>query len=180
MLASVRNALLEGEGIGMEGLQACDDTVEAAAKLMSKVSSVLRAAKLNNQESGVFHPLSPEAEDSWRSLSRLAKRVRSIDGDEEDTNFLMRARSIEHRLSDAVANEPKLSLANSKVTSLEKVRSSMYLVAPLALTQYVSFYCRVLLRGLKRLQCKMLVFRSWKNCSRNPAPNRRLLRSPVR
>jgi len=120
VLESVRKALLEGDGISMDELKATDVTVEAAAKLMSQVSSVLRAAKLNTQENGMFHPLSPEAQDSWYSLSRLATKVRAIDGDSEDTNFLMRARSIEHRMADAVANEPKLSLANSKVSSLEK------------------------------------------------------------
>lgn len=120
LLESTRNVLLEGDGILMNELKAIDVTVEAAAKLMSQVSSVLRATKLNNQENGVFHPLSPEAQDSWYSLSRLARKVRAIDGDSEDINFLMRARSIEHRMADAVANEPKLSLANSKVSSLEK------------------------------------------------------------
>jgi dynactin 1 len=122
VLSNVRKALLEvDEGITAEMLRACDASVEEAIKQMSKVSSVFRASKLNNHEPGVFHPLSPETKDSWSGLTRLAKRVRSIDGDEEDTNYLMRARSIEHRLADAVANEPKLLLANSKVSSLEKV-----------------------------------------------------------
>lgn len=120
LLETIGNVLLEGDGISMDEVKASDVAVDAAAKLMSQVASVLRAAKLNNQENGVFHPLSPEAQDSWDSLSRLARKIRAIDGDSEDTNFLMRARSIEHRMADAVANEPKLSLANSKVSNLEK------------------------------------------------------------
>ena len=38
----------------------------------------------------------------------------------EDVNFLIRARSIEQSLEQAVEKEPKLALANAKVASLEK------------------------------------------------------------
>lgn len=184
LLANIRTALLEGDGIAADGLQACDGTAEAAAKMMSKLSSVLRAAKLNNHENGVFHPLSAESKDTWDGLSRLAKHVRSIDGDEEDTNYLMRARNIEHRLSDAVANEPKLSLANSKVASLEKVGCCQVLVLSLTFGAYSTMLiylpsCRAWLRGPRRLQCRMLVFRSWRSCLQNQAPNLPLLRLTV-
>ncbi|CAB9517569.1 CAP-Gly domain [Seminavis robusta] len=118
--ARVRTSFLEADRISVADIRGCAADAEAAAKLLSQFSTVLRAAKLNSEEVGCYHPLSPEARDSWYGLSRLARSVRTVDGDEDDVNFLMRARSIEHRLSEAVANEPKLSLANSKVTSLEK------------------------------------------------------------
>lgn len=120
VLTGVRKALLEGDGVSTADLKACDAAADATSKAMSQFSSLLRSAKLNTHESGHFHPLSPERKDSWYAVSRLAKRVRAVDGDEDDINFQMRARLIEHRLSEAVINVPKLSLANAKVTSLEK------------------------------------------------------------
>lgn len=50
----------------------------------------------------------------------LARTIRSKDGDEDDVNYLVRARTIENSLEDAVESVPELSLAKTKVSSLEK------------------------------------------------------------
>lgn len=50
----------------------------------------------------------------------LARTIRSKDGDEDDVNFLVRARTIENTLEDAVESVPELSLAKTKLSSLEK------------------------------------------------------------
>ena len=130
VVAETRKALLDEEGINVEGMKACENAVEEFGKAMSQLSSELRSAKLNADDTDLFHPLSPEASDIWRGVSRLARHVRSTDGDEDDVNFLLRAASIEQRLAEAVNNEPKLSMANAKVASLEKVsfREGMSLV----------------------------------------------------
>ena len=137
LLAGIREIVLESDSITLDSLKTCDDTAEAAVKLMSQFSSALRAAKLNVEDSGHFHPLSPESVDSWNSLSQLALQLRAVDGDEDDVNFLMRARAIEHRLSEAIDSEPKLLVANSKVNSLEKVRLCYLLVYSLGVDAFV-------------------------------------------
>ena len=175
LLTEIRKAMLEGEGVTLDELKACDDTAEAVMKLMSQFSSALRSAKLNTEESGYFHPLSPEAADTWNGLSRLAMQLRAVDGDEEDINFLLRARTIEHRLSEAVDNEPKLLLANSKVTSLEKVRRRWCSLCNVFLTVCALLnlkFCsprRALLRDQRRSQCRTPVFLSSRRCSQNRA-----------
>ena len=50
----------------------------------------------------------------------LARTIRSKDGDEDDINYLVRARTIENNLEDAVECVPELSLAKAKVSGLEK------------------------------------------------------------
>lgn len=101
--------------VAVDQLTSCEAIVDSALAAMAQFSAALRAAKLNPDESGSFHPLSPEKSDTWLALSSLAISVRAMDGDREDVNFMLRLRSIEQRLSDAVNNEPKLSLANAKV-----------------------------------------------------------------
>lgn len=128
LLAGIREVVLESDSITLDSLKTCDDAAEAVVKLMSQFSSALRSVKLNAEDSGHFHPLSPESIDSWNCTSQLALQLRAVDGDEDDVNFLMRARAIEHRLSEAVDSEPKLLVANSKVNSLEKVRLCCLLI----------------------------------------------------
>lgn len=122
LLAKIRESLLESDNIALDSVRSCEDTAEEAMRVMSQFSIALRSAKLNAEDSGSFHPLSPESFDCWNGVSRLALQLRAVDGDEDDVNFLMRTRAIEHRLSEAVDTEPKLLVANSKVNSLEKVR----------------------------------------------------------
>jgi hypothetical protein len=51
----------------------------------------------------------------------VVSQARILDGDAEDVNYLICARAIENLLEEVVQNEPKLVIANSKITSLEKV-----------------------------------------------------------
>jgi dynactin 1 len=100
----------------------CESEVANILEALAKLSSAIRSAKLNPKEDDSFHALSPEAHDTWGSIASLSRAIRAIDGDEEDVNHLIRARAIEQHLGDAVDNEPKLEVANTKITQLEKVR----------------------------------------------------------
>jgi dynactin 1 len=119
VLGSIRGLLLNGDD-----LEPFNKMTEGALKDLLRFSSALRSANLIPNEDESFHALSPETEDVWERVSRLTRSIRAIDGDEEDVNYLLRARAIEHHLGEAVENEPKLSLANAKLASLEKVRLS--------------------------------------------------------
>lgn len=117
LLTSLQELLTSGGSI-----DSSETAVEKALGNLAKISSILRAENMNPREDERCHALSPEAEDSWNGVSGIACAIRSIDGDADDVNYLLRARSIEHRLNEAVENEPKLAMANTKVASLEKVR----------------------------------------------------------
>merc|ERR1712194_798645 len=67
---------------------------------------------------------SAEFGDSWGGICAIVSGVRSVDGDAEDVNYLMRARAIENQLAEAVQNEPKLVIASAKIACLEKSLSS--------------------------------------------------------
>lgn len=110
--------------IGEVDVRSFGTAVDQSTRELSRLSSLLRSANLTQPEDTKFHGLSPENADSWRLLSQLVRKVRSIDGDEEDINFLLRAREIEHHLGNAVENEPKLEQASTKVVRLEKVRTA--------------------------------------------------------
>jgi len=175
LLEEVRSNFLEG-GVTEEGLKKCDEAADLTTKLMSQFSSTLRSLKLNSiEDSEYFHPLSPESNNSWDRVSRLAKRVRAIDGDEEDVNFAMRAAQIEQRLSEAVSNEPKLSLANAKVASLEKVSvpfTFLFIAASVIFSASFSLHAfcrsnRVLYRGQRKSQCRMLGCLNSRRCLQN-------------
>jgi len=178
LITEVRKAMLEGEVVTLDELKACDDVAEAAIKVMAQFSSALRSAKLNTEENGIHHPLSPEAVDAWIGLSRLTMQLRGVDGDDDDINFLVRARNIEHRLAEAINNEPKLQMANSKVASLEKVRAELcldflkilHIISSLTLSS-CRVHCRVLPLDPRKLPCRTHVSPSWKNCLQNQAPN---------
>mmetsp|Transcript_13107 Transcript_13107/g.18555 ORF Transcript_13107/g.18555 Transcript_13107/m.18555 type:complete len:1498 (+) Transcript_13107:112-4605(+) len=116
--------MVSDEGLLRESVRPCEDTAEEILRSLVNFSFALRAVNLNDESERGFHPLSPEIDDPWEGVRNLAQAVRVIDGDAEDVNCLMRARAIEERLEDAVNNESKLSLANAKVTSLEKSLSS--------------------------------------------------------
>lgn len=115
---SVQAALLSGGG-----LQTCESMLATVLQMLAKISSTLRSAKVPPSEEERAHALSPEVHDAWLSIANLSRSIRAVDGDEEDVNYLIRARSIEQRLGDAVENEPKLETAKARVAQLEKVRS---------------------------------------------------------
>ena len=113
-------ALLISDG----DVNSCKTAVENTRRELAKSLSALRSANLNKTDDHSYHALSPEADDFWNCVSSIAQSIRSVDGDEEDVNYMMRARTIEQRLEHAIENEPKLSLANTKVSSLEKSLAS--------------------------------------------------------
>jgi len=111
--------------MSLDNIAACEKSTDNVLRVATQFSSALRSGMSNTTASVAEtttqqHPLSPETDDFWSGISKLVQTIRKTDGDEEDVNFLFRARAIEHRLTDALEKEPKLSLANAKVTSLEK------------------------------------------------------------
>jgi dynactin 1 len=116
LASSVRDALL-----GNRDWKTCEELSETNLRDLALLSSTLRASKLSPSDEGVLHPFSPESDDGWSGITAIACRVRSLDGDGDDVNYLVRARVVERRLSNAVDNESKLETATSRIASLEKV-----------------------------------------------------------
>ena len=103
----------------LSSMTALEDVGDVARQL----SALIRRAELdeNTSENSRFHYLSPEFGDSWKGVTEVVSQFRGVDGDPEDVNFLTRAREIEHFLSEAVENGPKLEVAETKISRLEKV-----------------------------------------------------------
>jgi dynactin 1 len=120
LLGNVYNMLLSEEGLTPEAVSACEAATDEVVKVVSHFASVLRSANLTDANDQNYHPFSPEVADVWQGVTMLAKTIRSKDGDADDINYLVRARTIEHSLEDAVESVPALTLANAKVSSLEK------------------------------------------------------------
>jgi len=120
LLGSIYKLLMSDEGLGTESLNRCEALADNVLRLVSQFASALRSANLHIVADDKFHPFSPEVADVWEGVTKLARTIRATDGDEDDINYLLRARTIEHALEDAVEKQPKLALANAKVASLEK------------------------------------------------------------
>jgi dynactin 1 len=121
LLGNIYSMLISEQGLTSEKLAACEAATDAVVQLVSQFASSLRSANLNATEDQKFHPFSPEIADVWDGVTSLARSIRSKDGDQDDVNYLLRARYIEHSLEEAIEKEPKLALANAKLASLEKV-----------------------------------------------------------
>ena len=93
------------------------DIVISSVRLLA---ALIRKAELDKFDAKHHHYLSAEYGDSWMGVTEVVSQVRQVNGDPEDLNYLMRARSIESQLADAVQNEPKLVIADAKIVSLEK------------------------------------------------------------
>lgn len=119
-LDTVREIFSTKDVLSRADVSICENAANSALRDVIQLSTSLRSAHLIAEEENSFHPFSPEAFDAWQGVSSLALVVRKTDGDEEDLNFLARAKSIERLLAEAVDNGPKLALANTKVSSLEK------------------------------------------------------------
>lgn len=148
LITIIRSTFCSSKEVGItkisrEKLNACEKVTDSAISIASHFFSALRrlrdtiaGANTNNNffssssndtsiSKSVTNPtLSPEADDYWDVVSSVVRAARKRDGDEEDVNYIFRAKSIETRLANAVGKEPKLSLANAKVASLEKSLSS--------------------------------------------------------
>ena len=116
LMEAVKELLLSNGDIAT-----CSTAGNRTIHLISKIATELRSKVSNLSEGETYHALSPEYDDHWGGITVLARSIRSIDGDNEDVNYLLRSKAIEHRLSEAVENEPKLQLASTKITSLEAV-----------------------------------------------------------
>jgi dynactin 1 len=103
--------------------------VDLTLKSVSRLSFTLRSSSLSSNDGVAFHSMSPEVDDPWDQTARLAKAVRGVDGDDDDLNYLLRARAIEQHIHAAILNEPKLEAATSKITTLEKVSYSSAYIA---------------------------------------------------
>eukprot|EP00529_Nitzschia_sp_RCC80_P006984 CAMPEP_0113502732 /NCGR_PEP_ID=MMETSP0014_2-20120614/33739_1 /TAXON_ID=2857 /ORGANISM="Nitzschia sp." /LENGTH=1416 /DNA_ID=CAMNT_0000397595 /DNA_START=80 /DNA_END=4327 /DNA_ORIENTATION=- /assembly_acc=CAM_ASM_000159 len=123
LLGNIYNMLLSDGGVSADTVAACEAATDEVVKFVSHFASVLRSANLTDAQDQSFHPFSPEVADVWEGVTILARAIRSKDGDPEDINFLSRARTIEHHLEVADEAVPALTMANSKVASLEKALS---------------------------------------------------------
>ncbi|KAL7481026.1 hypothetical protein ACHAW6_006708, partial [Cyclotella cf. meneghiniana] len=112
------------QSVSSDDLDKCCSHLEDVATHVRQLSAWLRKANLGEHDSNHFHELSPEFGDAWGGVTKVVSQVRSVDGDPEDINYLMRARAIEQQLTDAVQNEPKLVIASAKIASLEKSLAS--------------------------------------------------------
>eukprot|EP00535_Pseudo-nitzschia_heimii_P004754 CAMPEP_0197182238 /NCGR_PEP_ID=MMETSP1423-20130617/6262_1 /TAXON_ID=476441 /ORGANISM="Pseudo-nitzschia heimii, Strain UNC1101" /LENGTH=1365 /DNA_ID=CAMNT_0042632627 /DNA_START=185 /DNA_END=4282 /DNA_ORIENTATION=- len=120
LLGNVYNMLLAEDGLTSESVGACEAATDEVVRVVSHFATVLRSANLTDADDNKFHPFSPEIADVWEGVTMLAKTIRSKDGDEDDVNYLVRAKTIENSLEDAVESVPELSLAKTKMSSLEK------------------------------------------------------------
>ena len=112
------------KSVSSNSVDECSSILDEILSVIGQMSASLRKVELNESGESTFHCLSPEFGDSWGGVTEIVAQVRAVDGDPEDINYLLRARAIEQQLADAVANEPKLLIANTKIASLEKSLSS--------------------------------------------------------
>ena len=146
LVGNIYNMLVSEDGLTAEKLQSCVAATDGVLQLVSQFSSSLRSANLHAPEDNRFHPFSPEVADVWEGVTGLAKSIRALDGDKDDVNCLVRARYIEHYLEEAVEKEPKLALANAKITSLEKVSEHADILSSdiFCPTSHISFFVQSL------------------------------------
>lgn len=126
------------QSVATPDVDKCSTLLEDVVANVRHLSALLRKANLGDDFiTDNFHELSPEFEDSWGGLTNAAAQMRAIDGDSEDINYLMRARTLVQHLSDAVQNQPLLEKSNAKITSLEKV-SGLFLRRKYEYTQPIT------------------------------------------
>lgn len=100
-----------------------DELVKKAQTTSSsagKFLTLLRSHKIDDIEESKYESLSPEISDPWEAVKSLARKVKNTTGDADEINYLIRGKALEEQLSVAVENDAKLSIANSKIRSLEK------------------------------------------------------------
>ncbi len=92
----------------------------AVSSSAGRLLTLLRANKKDHYEESKSESFSPEVGDPWQAIKALARKAKSTVGDADDINYLVRGRNLEEQLSIAVENDAKLSIANTKIRSLEK------------------------------------------------------------
>lgn len=119
-LFSLIEGLCSNKEIMVSEIAACESICEASNSCVAKLASLLRLSKVVQEEGMQMHPLSPETVDPWGGIIKIVQKVRITDGDSEDLNYILRARSIEEEISTAVSQIPKLSVAEASIISLKK------------------------------------------------------------
>ena len=121
LLFDATKNLLTASGESSEAMiKSAETLADECLSALAQLSSVLRGAKIVGIEGKKAHALSPESEDPWLGITELVESVRIVDGDEDDINYIIRANTIESKLSEAIDSESKLAVAKNKVTRLEK------------------------------------------------------------
>lgn len=136
-LVDVFQSTFNSKEVSIEKVSNCESQAERALQCAVKVSAILRTHKMIGEEKSedgkfVFHPLSPEADNSWKGVIQLAIKDRKLnntqvgDDDEimESINFYSRGQAIEQKLQVALENDTKLTTALLQISSLEKSLAS--------------------------------------------------------
>jgi len=112
--------ILSGKEIISSSLDELNEKAVVVRSCTGKLLTLLRASKKDDSEGIKSESLSPEISDPWEAIKALARKVKSSVGDADDVNYLIRGRNLEEQLSVAVENDAKLSIAHTKIRSLEK------------------------------------------------------------
>ena len=120
LIESIKRLLSSPQDATEETIKESESKADDALHCVVKVSSSLRSSKVVAEEGKKAHPLSPEADDPWKGVTSVVRKVRIVNGDEEDINYIIRANGIESKLSEAIDSESKLEVAKNKVARLEK------------------------------------------------------------
>jgi dynactin 1 len=172
LFESIKTALSE-QTITSVDVTNFSSLLEKVLSTVRLLAALVRKAELDQSDMRRHHFLSAEFGDSWLGVTEIVSRVRKVNGDPEDVNYLMRARAIENQLTDAVENEPKLANANATIVSLEKV-SRLHrpaLVQPPFLkfspitTSYHTSYYRNFHLDPRKSKCRTAVLQNWRLCS---------------
>ena len=117
---AIKTLLLSPDDVTEAAMKDVESMADYTLRSVVQLSSAFRSAKVVAEEGKKAHSLSPEAEDAWTGVAAVVRKVRMIDGDEEDVNYILRANTIEKKLAEAIDSESKLEVAKNKVTRLEK------------------------------------------------------------
>lgn len=87
----------EGQNITSTEVDNISVVLEQVLSAARSLAALVRKAELGDYEVTNYHPLSAEFGDSWGGVTDIVSQVRSVDGDSDDVNYLMRARAIENQ-----------------------------------------------------------------------------------
>lgn len=111
-------ATIKGPVVYLGKVQECETLADTTIHCISRLRSFLRSMSGTIYEELSIHALSPETNDPWGGIIELSKSISGIGTN--DLNYMRRGNSLEEQLSVAIENDAKLSIANTKLKSLEK------------------------------------------------------------
>ena len=120
LMNSIKSLLSSPQEAAEEIVKDAESKADGTLRCVVKLSSALRSAKIVAEEGKKAHSLSPEVDDPWKGVASVVRKVRIINGEEEDINYILRAHAVESKLSEAIDSESKLEVAKNKVARLEK------------------------------------------------------------